>query len=163
MKTVFINHINLRSGVIFFLLLCFFGSRGKKIAPSSRKQITEIKGEGMIACYNHISKVNPHIRQHFLANGGCLVPMRPKIHVAAPFPRQKKNVGVMVRIHVGYRERTGREVTSVHILSSRYSVRYFRGTDQRNRNESIVIQWNHDGFEKSSKRLRKSNCSSNPR
>ena len=114
METVFINHINLRSGVIFFLLLCFFGSRGKKIAPSSRKQITEIKGEGMIACYNHISKVNPHIRQHFLANGGCLVPMRPKIHVAAPFPRQKKNVGVMVRIHLGYRERTGREVTSVH-------------------------------------------------
>ena len=112
MKTVFINHINLRSGVIFFLLLCFFGSRGKK--NSAFLTITEIKGEGMIACYNHISKVNPHILPHFLANGGCLVPMRPKIHVAAPFPRQKKNVGVMVRIHVGYRERTGREVTSVH-------------------------------------------------
>ena len=31
---------NLRSGVIYFLLLCFFGSRGKKI-----------KGEGMIAGY----------------------------------------------------------------------------------------------------------------
>ena len=36
---------NLRSGVIFFLLLCFFGSIGKKF----RTQITEIKGEGMIA------------------------------------------------------------------------------------------------------------------
>ena len=37
---------NLRSGVIFFFwLLCFFGTRGKK----SRTQITEIKGEGMIA------------------------------------------------------------------------------------------------------------------
>ena len=41
---------NLRSGVIFsFLLLYFFGSRGKKITPSSQKQITEVKGEGMIA------------------------------------------------------------------------------------------------------------------
>ena len=26
---------NLRSGVIFFLLLCFFGSRGKKITPDT--------------------------------------------------------------------------------------------------------------------------------
>ena len=38
---------NLRSGVIFsFLLLYSFGSRGKKITPSSQKQITEVKGEG---------------------------------------------------------------------------------------------------------------------
>ena len=57
---------NLRSGVFFFfffasLLLSFFGSRGK-----NRKQITEIRGEGMIAGYifsssSSFTRVSPGI------------------------------------------------------------------------------------------------------
>ena len=48
---------NLRSGVIiFYFFFCFFASlflwpEREKITPSFRKQITEIKGEGMIAGY----------------------------------------------------------------------------------------------------------------
>ena len=57
---------NLRSGVFFLfffasLLLSFFGSRGK-----NRKQITEIRGEGMIAGYifsssSSFTRVSPGI------------------------------------------------------------------------------------------------------
>ena len=48
----------------------------------------------MIACYNHISKVNPRIRPHFLANGGCLVPMRPKNTCSrTPPPTKEKRRG----------------------------------------------------------------------
>ena len=36
---------NLRSCVIYLFIFCFFGSREKK---KSRKQITEIKGGGML-------------------------------------------------------------------------------------------------------------------
>ena len=45
---------NLRSGVIifiFFFASLFLWPEREKITPSSRKQITEIKGEGMIAGY----------------------------------------------------------------------------------------------------------------
>ena len=31
----FVLSFNLRSGVNFFLFLCFFGSRGKKITPNT--------------------------------------------------------------------------------------------------------------------------------
>ena len=45
------GRVGMYAGVIFF---CFFGSRGEKITSSSRKQITEIKGEGMIAGYREL-------------------------------------------------------------------------------------------------------------
>ena len=41
--------VNLRSGVLFFLfvlLLCFFGSRGKQITPSSRERHKGLIGRG---------------------------------------------------------------------------------------------------------------------
>ena len=47
--------LNLRSGVIFFF--ASLAREGKKITPSSRKQFTETKGEGMIAGYCELSEI----------------------------------------------------------------------------------------------------------
>ena len=114
MKTVFINHSNLRSGVIFFF--CFFASLAREGKNSALLPKTDYRDKGR----GHDRRLQSHLQGKpthppaLPSKRRLLVPMRPKIHVAAPFPRQKKNVRVRVRIHVGYRERTGREVTSVH-------------------------------------------------
>ena len=49
--------LNLRSGARYFFFFASLAREGKKITPSSRKQFTETKREGVIAGYCELSEI----------------------------------------------------------------------------------------------------------